>query len=256
MDNKISEKNTNKFKKILSNIATVIVSVYVIVALVFSISVFTSIKTGHPKVFGYTLLYIETDSMEGDKEDSLFVDDLVICKDVDYDDLKVGDIVAFDTVMVKKNSHGEVIGQPYSIIKIHRISEKSSTTIVTRGDNSPDNDGDGLPDEDNPILESDILGVYTGIRMAKVGGAIRWLSSQTGIMCVFVIPMALFFIYSLYKFIKSMLEYKMSKAPAGELSEEQKQKAIEEYLAKQASEAANKEAPAEENSKDNSESDN
>ena len=234
-----------KAQKIISVVATVLVTVYIACALIFSISVFTSMKTGHPRVFGHTLLYIETDSMEGKKEDSLFVDDLVVCKEVDTDDLKVGDIIAFDALMVERDANGNVVGEPFTIIKIHRIVEDCGSHFITRGDNSPDENKDGLPDNDDPVKKTDVLGKYTGTRIAKVGAVTRWLSSQTGILCVFVIPMALFFVYALYRFIRAMLEYKMAKAPAGSLSEAQKQAAIEEYLKKQAQEQANSEAPAE-----------
>jgi len=222
-----------KAQKILSIVATVLVTVYIVCALIFSISVFTSMKTGHPRVFGHTLLYIETDSMEGKKEDSLFVDDLVVCKEVDTDDLKVGDIIAFDALMVESDENGNPVGEPFTIIKIHRIVEDRGSNFITRGDNSPDENNDGVPDDDAPVKKEDVLGVYTGTRIAKVGAVTRWFSSQTGILCIFVIPMALFFVYALYRFIKAMLEYRMSKAPAGGLSDAQKQAAIEEYLAKQ-----------------------
>ena len=233
-------KTNSKLKKIFSAVGTVIVYAYVAAALIFSLSVFTSMSTGHPRIMGYTVLYIETDSMEGDKEDSLFVDDLVVCKEVDTDTLEIGDIIAYDALIVNKDAYGNVIGEPYTIIKIHRIVDKSGSNFITRGDNSPDEDGDGVPDDDSPVKASDVLGKYEGFRVAKVGGFIDFISSQKGIFICLIIPMAAFFIYALYKFIKAMIEYKMSKEPVaanGELSEEQKQAAIAEYLAKQAAEA-------------------
>lgn len=233
MSNNTATNNQTKAQKILSIIATVLITVYVVGALIFSISVFTSMKTGHPHVFGNTLLFIQTNSMEGDKEDSLFVDDLVLCKDVDTDNLEVGDIIAFDDVVVEKDNQGNVIGEPIKIIKIHRIVSKQGTFFVTAGDNVDENN-DGIPDNDpNPVHENSVIGVYSGTRVGKLGAVVRFLSSQKGILIVFVIPMALFFIYALYRFIKAMLEYKMSKAPAGGLTEAQKQAAIEDYLKKQ-----------------------
>lgn len=249
MENTTTNKKS-KVRKVLSIIGTVFVSVYVVLALVFSLSVFTSMKTGHPRIFGHTILYIETDSMEGDKEDSLFIDDLVVCKEVDTDTLEIGDIIAYDALIVNKDAYGNVIGEPYTIIKIHRIVDKSGSNFITRGDNSPDEDGDGIPDDDSPVKASDILGKYQGFRLPKVGGFIEFISSQNGIFICLIIPMAAFFIYALYKFIKAMIEYKMSKAPSEstELSEEQKQAAIAEYLAKQAAETVNNENNTENNS--------
>ncbi|MBE6686883.1 MAG: signal peptidase I [Ruminococcaceae bacterium] len=236
------EKKKGTVKKILSILLTILIILYTLLAVVIAVFAFASMKDDNATIFGYYIMYVPTESMVGDNDDSINKGDLILCNKLDStSDLKVGDVIAF----VDYNKDSETFGKTI----IHRIVEVTESGYRTKGDNNPYVDG-------TEVLPAFVKARYMGKRVPVLGSVINFLKSQTGILICMIIPMSLFFIYALYRFIKALLEYKMSKAPAGELSEEQKQKAIEEYLAKQASEAANKEAPAEENSKDNSESDN
>ncbi len=247
MENKIKTKKSPG-KKILDLIGNILITLYIIAVILLSVSVFTSMKTGYPSVMGYSLLFVRTDSMEGDAEDAIFKNDLVLCHEQDsYLHLDVGAIIAYRSMQYDTET-GEELGE---IVKIHRIIEKlnNGMSFRTRGDNSPDLDGDGEPDADAALVrETHILGVYEGKRIPNIGKVFDFLQSQNGILFCLVIPMAAFFIWALFKFIKAMVEYKLSKAPVsteGELTEAQKQAAIAEYLAKQAA------APKEENNTDN-----
>ncbi|MBR6513225.1 MAG: signal peptidase I [Clostridia bacterium] len=242
MDNNKVKKNKSTAKKVWDVISTILVILYTIIVLFVAVSVFSSrlTGTGQAAVLGYTFLYVETDSMQTDKPDSINVGDFVICKQDknDFKDLEIGEVIAYREMQQKQDPiTKEPIGEPFEVVKLHRIVGYDGDLYMTKGDK------DGLEVDPVSVNPYRIVGVYTGTRVPYVGFVFDFVKSPTGIMICMVLPMAAFFIYALYKFVKAMIEYKMSKDPSlgTELSDEQKQAAIAEYLAKQANEAeANK----------------
>ena len=69
--------------------------------------------------------------------------------------------------------------------------------------------------------------------IANFGSALNFLQSRTGFMICIIIPLALFFIWQIYKLIAMFME-----AKAADIDEETKRRAIEEYLAEQAAKQA------------------
>ena len=96
---------------------------------------------------------------------------------------------------------------------------------------------------------------YQGKKLEGFGSVIDYLQSFWGFFFVIVLPMILFFIYELVRVIRNVMAYTKEKAIVAakeaaenaELSEAQKQKAIEEYLASQ---KAKEESSEEEKSND------
>ena len=228
----MASKNKSTAKKIFDTFTSILIVIYVILVMFISISIFTSMKTGYPSLFGYSFFYVRTDSMEPE----IYTGDLVVCHDKeDFYSLNEDRIIAFKAYEYVKNDAGEV--EPVEIVKIHRIVGKddTGTRYITKGDNVDQADV-------SPVAPSSVLGIYEGVRIAGIGKFFDFLQGQNGVLFFLVIPMAAFFIYALFKFVKAMIDYKLEKvtsgAPAdGELTEEQKQAAIAEYLAKQAAEA-------------------
>lgn len=68
----------------------------------------------------------------------------------------------------------------------------------------------------------------TGMKISNFGSALSFLQSRTGFMICIIIPLALFFIWQIYKLISMFMT-----AKAESLDEESKQRVIEEYLAQQ-----------------------
>ena len=85
------------------------------------------------------------------------------------------------------------------------------------------------------------------------GKVLDFLRSKTGFFVCVVIPMAIFFLFELYKFIATLIESKQ-KTMSVEEEEEIKRKAVEEYLAKQQAEQAAAAAAATETAAKNAES--
>lgn len=229
MQEKIKDNKKSMVKKIFDVVSTVVVVLYLVFAIVISVSIFSSMgnESGVPSLFGYQFMNVVTDSMEGDKPDSFNAGDLVICTLPDSTfSLKEQQIIAFRSTIYVENEEEK------EIIKIHRIVDiDEDGYYITQGDHEEERD-------DMPVSPMRVLGVYTGNKISNGGDVFEFITSSTGLLICLVLPMAAFFIYALFKFIKAFIEYKMSKTvPAdGELTEEQKQAAIAEYLAKQAAE--------------------
>ena len=68
----------------------------------------------------------------------------------------------------------------------------------------------------------------TGMKIENFGSALNFLQSRTGFMICIIIPLALFFIWQIYKLISMFMT-----AKAESLDEESKKRVIEEYLAQQ-----------------------
>lgn len=232
MENKV-EKNKSTAKKVFDVIVNIVIVLYLIGTVLISVSIFATIgnSNGVPTLFGNSLMNVLTDSMEPVLNEG----DLAICQvPKDRYALEVDDVIAFRTSVYIDNETEQ------SIIKIHRIVEIAEDgSYITAGDNV-DEDKNGVPDRDaGTVIATKVLGVYTGNKIPAGGKVFDFLTSQKGIMICLVIPMAVFFIWALFKFIKVIVELKYAKVAenGSELTEEQKQAAIAEYLAKQAAEA-------------------
>lgn len=214
-------------KKVLKGVVNVLAWVVLIFAFLITILVFTSESNGgQANLLGLMPMSVQTDSMSPTFKSG----DMIIVKQTDLYDLKVDDVITFYTIIDSnrvKNSH-----------RIVEIKEEDGVrSFITRGDNNS-------IDDEIPVYASDIIGRWTGFKLAGGGKVLDFLRSKTGFFVCIVIPMALFFIFELYKFIAVLIETKKENAPQID-EEEIKKKAIEEYLAKERAEKEAKEKSAE-----------
>lgn len=217
--------------KLLKRILNIVVDVVVVLILLVSLLVvtlsLTSQSSGVPNIFGVAPLSVQSSSME----DTLNVGDLIFSEvrtDAFYDDYEVGDIVTFPI---------EIEG--VATYNTHRIVEKFKdngiTYYRTQGDNKKTNP---VPDEQLQTGSS-IVAKYTGNKIGGVGYFLTFIRTQLGFFLCILLPMILFFIYEAVRVIMNVIAYNKEKAIEAaqsvvnnsELTEEQKQKAIEEYLA-------------------------
>lgn len=83
-------------KKWLDNLITGILGGFIVLLLGAEISMMvTEKKNGIPSLFGYSFLYVKTDSMVGDNPDSLAVGDGIVIKHFDPEDVQVGQVITF-----------------------------------------------------------------------------------------------------------------------------------------------------------------
>ena len=216
-------------KKVINIIIDIIVVMIIIVSLFVLIISLTSQSEGIPNLFGIAPLSVVSDSME----DTLMVNDLIFCEirnDKLYDDYEVGDIVTFN-----QKIDGEYQYNTHRIIEV--IKDDGITLYKTQGDNSKTN-----PVPDKELKSStQIIAKYTGKKIGGIGAFFTFIRTQLGFFLVILLPMILFFVYEAVRVIMNIIAYNKEKAAEeaaemvahADLTEEQKQRAIAEYLAQQ-----------------------
>ena len=221
--------------KTLKKVFNIIIDIVVVLILIISILVvtmsLTSRSSGVPNLFGVAPITVASDSME----DTLMVNDLIFCEvrtDYVYDDYAVGDIVTFN-----QEIEGETRFNTHRIVEV--VEDNGITYYKTQGDNK---DTNPVPDEELKTA-NDIVAKYTGNKIGGIGAFFSFIRTQLGFFLVILLPMILFFVYEAVRVIMNIIAYNKEKAAEeaaaavanSELTEEQKQRAIEEYLAKQKS---------------------
>ncbi len=257
-----------KVRTILSWVASALCVVIIIIALVISIMTITRTtgEKGVANIAGNAFMPVQTDSMEPTFDKG----DLIITKiyEGDGSDLQVGQVITYKTIF---NS--------YEIFKTHRISKieysnGSIAYIEVVGDNPNPQDGaagiDRIYNPNNIVatwgspasLNADgtfnITKDSMGKNMGKIGVFINWLQgNRTNYFLVIVLPLILMFVIYAYILIRSFIIAKLAKtkeeavastATVDGLSEEDKRRLAEEYLAELARrqlEAEQTTAPAE-----------
>ncbi|MDD7507038.1 MAG: signal peptidase I [Christensenellales bacterium] len=225
-----------KAKKITKIVVNVLLWIFLILSLLMTILAFSAqaSNAGYPKLGKTCLLTVLSDSMNG--PDGFKKGDLIICRALDDDekkDLQVGDVVSF---------YADLVGDGNKALNTHRIIERNvdeggNVTYVTQGDNR---EVSFVPD--SPIGVDQIEAIWTGKRIGGLGSVIQFLQSSTGFLVCIVLPLAAFFIYELVVMIMTInkMRNKDKKQITQEEEEMIKQRAIEEYLAKQSAQSAEK----------------
>lgn len=219
-------------KKAFNIIVDIVVIIILIVSVLIMVLSLTSKSAGVPNLFGYAPLTVLSDSMEP----TLNKDDLIISEvtnDVGYK-YEVGDVVTFATTIDDQD-----------VLNTHRIvevvKENGTTYYKTKGDN----------EESSPVADkvmqtsSKIVAKWTGNKIPGVGGFLSFIRTQLGFFLCILLPMILFFVYEAIRVILNIIAYNKEKAAeeaaaavaGSELTEEQKQRAIAEYLAQQKAQA-------------------
>ncbi|MGN0636309.1 MAG: signal peptidase I [Acutalibacteraceae bacterium] len=249
-------------KKVLNALVNILVTVFLIFSIVMTVMVIISTRDEDriPSLFGYAVMNVLSDSMEG--ENGFYVGDMIVVRKIDAEEannLKVGDVITFRRY---------IDNQP--MIETHRIVENNATVntdgfenisrevkdgvwyhggvsyYLTQGDNTDGIDFNVSTGAMEYASRDNIIGVWEGTRIPKLGSALQFLQSQLGFMLCVVLPIALFFIYQLYIFIATLSAKKKEEALAAvsDKEAELKAKAVAEFLAQQQAQTDNA-APAE-----------
>ena len=125
-----------------------------------------------PSVFGIKTFCIISGSMEPE----ISVNDVVITKEVDKDEIKKGDIISF-------NNNGDIITHRIIYVTANKNGE---VAYITKGDSNNIED-------DNLVEYKDIEGKYIG-KIPKVGKVILALKSETTLIIVLAILISIYII--------------------------------------------------------------
>ena len=208
-----------------SIIVTVVLVLCILLAILAGYSAFASkAGSGVPSVFGFRPFAVQSDSMAP----TFYKGDLVVDKAVkDPGALKEGDVITFWTI---------INGQ--KVLNTHRIIEITDygnyLYFDTKGDNNPIADSIG-------VHQNDIVGVYL-FKLSNVGTVLDFLQTSLGFGLCIVLPVAIFFIYEIISFFRTLMAYKAEKVRLE--MEEERAKIMAELSAKQ-QELAQKEKEAE-----------
>ena len=216
--------------KCLKKIFNVIIDIIVILILIVSILVvvlsLTSKSSGVPNILGIAPLSVQSDSME----DTFASGDLLLSQVTNDpgETYEVGDIVTFPIEI-----NGESVLNTHRIVEV--IEDDNITYYRTQGDNKNTN-----PEPDIDLqTASTIVAKYTGTKISGLGNVLSFIRTQLGFFLCVLLPMIIFFVYEAIRVVMNIIAYNNEKAinnaqatvQNSELTEEQKQKAIEEYLA-------------------------
>ena len=223
--------------KVLKKIGSIAIDVLIVIVFIISLlvviaSITAKRENGQANVFGYTANSVQTDSMKGTiNEGDLIISKVVTSQNKADFDLKEGDIVSFYTE-IKKGT---------KILITHRIYEVrqagNTRVITTWGDNR-----ESAPEPDDPITMSDVESVYL-FKIPLVGHFIDFLRTPLGFIICLVVPLLAFICWQAYKLIILFFKSKQAEldeeaenlknSAKTEISDEEKNAIIAEYLAKQ-----------------------
>lgn len=223
VENKSTKELVLKISKIAGNVVFYAIIVFL---LLFSIMNIRGSKdtASYPNIFGRGMLSVVSNSMDGDKEDSFQVGDLLIVKtfkEKDFDELEIGDVVTFFDQDVNNGKGGL---NSHRIVHILKDENGKYLSVAVQGDKSVKdrnytfNPADTEHDYINGELVSsgevdylqadDILGVMVKV---KDGAGKVLLSVQKNWFFIFVIPVLIFLLVEVFIVIKNVMDLKNEK---------------------------------------------
>ena len=225
-------------KEILKKIGSVAIDVLIILVFIVStlvvVASITAKRTGsQPSVMGYVFSSVQTDSMQG----TINKGDFVVGKLIDDNtEIKVGDIISFFEYY-----NGREITITHRVVKI--IDHETDPGYITQGDNEQYSD--------EVVKTKDRIQSIYKFRIPFLGKFIDFLKTPFGFIITLVIPLLAFICWQAYKLILLFFQSKQAeleeqaeniKNSKSEISEEEKNAIIAEFLAKQKEQEVQKNA--------------
>ena len=177
-----------KVAKIMSNCLIGVMIVVLLFLLV--VSLFS--KDSVFNIGGYSLLYINGDSMYPKLKDG----DLIAINRNKRNIYEVGDVVSF--VMNDENNN---------ILVTHEIKEVISNDYyvgyVTQGINH--NEDDGI------VIHDEIIGEYKGFRIPLLGYVVEFSNTRIGYLILVVVPLGVMSVIAIYELMKEVSKKKEEK---------------------------------------------
>jgi signal peptidase I len=202
--------NKNKIKKIVSYAFT---GLCVILVFLTSLEVISATKDSRPPaIFGYSISYVPTESMEPEIE----AGEYIYYKKTTFDDVGVEDVIIY------KSKSGQMKGKYI----VHRIVEKHDDYLIVKGDNNLINDSEH-------VTSDMIYGKY--IDKVEI---LNFITRGLSVNALFFILMVLFMVLLVLQFIavfaktkKEEIEKKLEEDKQI-LLEQMKQEILKEELEK------------------------
>ena len=236
MDTAVKTKNAQA-KKITKIVLNVLLWIFLVFALVMMIFAFASISNdyGVPIMGNKVILSVASESMEPTIKKGDMITGKVL-SDEEKMELKEGDIISF---FVDLDGDGAKEINTHRIISV--ISSGEDIAFRTQGDNN------GSPDGYTLHIKDVICSWKEGdTQWHGFGSFLGFLQGRVGFLCIVVIPLILFFIFEIVRFVIMIvkLKGKDKKTISDEEKEEIRRQAVEEYRRSLEAAAPAEEAPA------------
>ncbi len=157
------------------------------------------VKDNNRTLFGYKAYEVLSDSMKtvnGDESKGYFqAGDLILCKEVDPNELKAGDIISF--ISNNPGSEGKTITH---MIKERVVDEEGNQAFKTYGTST------GVEDE-NVVTYSRVLGKFEK-KASKLGKLIDFFRSRAGYILFIALPCLLLIFSIAWECVVMIIEYK------------------------------------------------
>lgn len=174
------EKSRQKLLTIIGAVLCVILIPILIINLTLIVKSYVNTDEV-PKIGGVCPLIVLTDSMLPEISSG----DLIICKDIDAKDVKVGDVISFF----------DPAGNGSSVVThrvIELVEEDGVTKWRTRGDNNNTEDKVLVPFEN-------LVGIWSGTRVPGAGSVAMFLQTTPGLIVCVICPLALLIAYDVLR---------------------------------------------------------
>ncbi len=178
----------NKAVKIIVN---VLVCIVIILATCITLITISSQKNGYFRIFKSIPLTIKDSSMEP----TIKKGSLIITKEYKNNDIKEGDVISYRSI--DKNNTLEIkTGRVKTIITVNE-----QTIYITEFDNKEYTDSE-------QVNFKNVISIWNGKKVSTLGSIIDFLNTKVGFFICIIVPLALLFIYQLYKFIMLVIDYR------------------------------------------------
>ena len=192
-----TEEQKTKKNKALNTVVNIILVVTIIFGIFCAFTAFVSKSgSGVPNILGVEFFAIQSDSMHPTFNKGDLVVDFVV---KNPETLKKDDIITFWTSI-----NGEKVLNSHRIVEVKDYDGHYS--FVTKGDNAETN----TRVDDMEVHQSSVVGKYL-FHIPKLGSFIDFLQEPKGFLFVIVLPVALFFIWQLVQFFRSLFAYQAEK---------------------------------------------
>ena len=160
-------------KQVLPVLVTLLLVCTVILCFSVVIQVLT---TGYASFFGNSLFRVVTGSMEPE----LPTGSLILSREIDIEELDVGDVICFRSLSPSPSMQGRIITHR---IVTKSIGEDGEVILLTKGDANPSIDG-------YPVMAENLIGivVWNSGDVSILSDLVAFFSSQIGFMTCIALP--------------------------------------------------------------------
>ena len=245
---------SDKARKVLNlstKIFTWLLIVFTVFIMVFTVVSVTMFDKSDRDIFGYKFYIVQTESMNNEDNEIYFdAGDIIISKNVNYKDLRAGDVITF--ISTSPESHSQIVTHMIRTVN----DPDGNISFTTFGTATGTNDSE-------PVYPEFILGKYSA-KLPGVGHFFAFIKTTPGYVLCILVPFLLLILYNGANVIRLYRRYKgeqnaIIEAERAEIAAERKQteemlkelQALKAQLSAQSSDEKPKESvTAEENKAD------